>query len=78
VACAVALGALSTAWAYLLYFDLIQRIGAARAMTVTLMVPAFGVLLGLFFLGEALSFSTVIGGALVLLGCVLALGGRSK
>jgi drug/metabolite transporter (DMT)-like permease len=61
-----------------LYFDLIQRIGAARAMTVTLMVPAFGVLLGLFFLGEALSFSTVIGSALVLLGCVLALGGRSK
>jgi drug/metabolite transporter (DMT)-like permease len=78
VACAVALGALSTAWAYLLYFDLIQRIGAARAMTVTLMVPAFGVLLGPFLLGEALSFSTVIGGALVLLGCVLALGGRSK
>jgi drug/metabolite transporter (DMT)-like permease len=78
VVCALALGTLSTAWAYLLYFRLIERIGAARAMTVTVLVPAFGVLLGVIFLDEALTAATVAGGALVLTGCSLALGGPSR
>lgn len=78
VVCALALGTLSTAWAYLLYFRLIERIGAARAMTVTVLVPAFGVVLGVIVLDEALTTATVVGGALVLSGCSLALGGRSR
>jgi drug/metabolite transporter (DMT)-like permease len=76
--CVLGLGTLSTAWAYLLYFRLIERIGAARAMTVTVLVPAFGVALGAIVLGEALTMATVIGGALVLVGCSLALGGRPR
>lgn len=73
---ALALGAFSTAGAYLLHFRLIERIGASRAMTVTVLVPAFGVVLGVVVLGEPLAPGMGLGGALVLLGCSLALGGR--
>lgn len=74
VLAALALGALSTACAYLLHYRLIERIGAARAMTV--LVPAFGVVFGVVVLGEPLTPGTAFGGALVLFGCSLALGGR--
>lgn len=73
---ALALGAFSTACAYLLHFRLIERIGASRAMTVTVLVPAFGVGLGVVVLGEPLTPGMGFGGALVVLGCSLALGGR--
>lgn len=75
---ALALGAFSTAWAYLLHFRLIERIGASRAMTVTVLVPAFGVVLGVLVLGEPLTPGMGLGGALVLLGCSWALGGRRR
>lgn len=73
---ALALGVFSTAGAYLLHFRLIARIGASRAMTVTVLVPAFGVLFGVLVLGEPLTPAVVLGGSLVLWGCLLALGGR--
>lgn len=73
---ALALGAFSTAGAYLLHFRLIERIGASRAMTVTVLVPAFGVVLGVVVLGEPLTLGMALGGTLVLFGCSLALGGR--
>lgn len=72
-ACAIALGALCTAAAYLLYFRLLARIGVTRAMTVTMLVPAFGVVLGVALLSEPLSRSTAVGGALVLAGSALAM-----
>jgi drug/metabolite transporter (DMT)-like permease len=71
--CVLALGTLCTAWAYLLYFRLIERIGTARAMTVTLLVPAFGSLLGVVVLGETLTLSMLFGGVLVLIGCTLSI-----
>lgn len=77
-ACALGLGTLSTAWAYLLYFRLIERMGAARAMTVTVLVPVFGMALGVIVLGEAPTVAMAVGGALVLAGCSLALGGRPR
>lgn len=73
---ALALGVFSTACAYLLHFRLIERMGASRAMTVTVLVPAFGVVFGVVVLGEPLTPGMGLGGALVLLGCSLALGGR--
>ena len=41
--------------AYLLYFRLIADIGATGALTVTYLIPVFGVLWGALFLGETLS-----------------------
>jgi drug/metabolite transporter (DMT)-like permease len=72
-ACAVALGVLCTALAYLMYFRLIARLGTARAMTVTMLVPAFGVLLGVALLDEPFTFGIAAGGALVAFGCALVL-----
>ena len=46
-----------SAIAYLLYFRLIADIGATGALTVTYLIPVFGVLWGALFLGETISLS---------------------
>jgi len=48
-------------------------IGPAGALTVTYLIPIFGVLWGALLLGEALSMTMLAGGALVVLGTVLVL-----
>jgi drug/metabolite transporter (DMT)-like permease len=58
----------ATALAYLLYFRLIATIGPARALTVTFLIPVFGVLWGWLFLGEPLAANTLSGCALILAG----------
>ena len=73
VASMLALGLLCGAIAYLLYFRLIADIGATGALTVTYLIPVFGVLWGALFLGEALSISMLAGGALVILGTIFVL-----
>jgi drug/metabolite transporter (DMT)-like permease len=65
VACVLALAMACTAFAYVLYFRLIADVGAARALTVTFLIPVFGVLWGVLFLGEPLSLFMLAGGALV-------------
>lgn len=57
-----------TGVAYVLYFRLIARIGPARAIAVTFLIPVFGMLWGAIFLGE-----TITGNMLA--GCVVILGG---
>lgn len=72
---AVALGVVCTGLAYLLYFRLITDVGPARALTVTFLIPVFGMLWGALFLGEAITATMLAGAALVLLGTGLILGG---
>jgi drug/metabolite transporter (DMT)-like permease len=72
----LALALASTALAYLLYFRLISRIGPARALTVTFLIPLFGVLWGFLFLGEAVGTNTLVGCALILAGTWLAVRGN--
>ncbi|NNF41318.1 MAG: DMT family transporter [Woeseiaceae bacterium] len=62
------LGLLSTGFATLLYFRLIQGPGPAFLSLVNYLVPAWAVAAGAVFLGESLSLSTVIGLALILCG----------
>jgi len=57
-----------------LYFRLIDRIGAVRAANVTYLIPLFATLWGTLFLGEAVTLRLAIGGAIVLAGTALALG----
>ena len=66
-------GLVCGAIAYLLYFRLITDIGATGALTVTYLIPVFGVLWGALFLGEALTLPMLAGGVLVVLGTVLVL-----
>jgi drug/metabolite transporter (DMT)-like permease len=68
----LALAVASTAIAYLLYFRLIAAIGPARALTVTFLIPLFGIAWGHLFLGEPLTAHAVAGCSLVLAGTWIA------
>lgn len=68
------LGTLSTAGAYLIYFGLIERAGAIAAVSVTFLIPVFGVLLAVLFLQEPLHGGLLLGGAVILLGVALVSG----
>jgi drug/metabolite transporter (DMT)-like permease len=72
VANVAALALASTAVAYLIYFKLIADIGPTRTMTVTFLIPLFGVLWGNVFLDEALTLDMLAGGALIVAGTALA------
>lgn len=62
----IVLGVVCTSVAYLIYFSLIRRIGPTKTLSVTFMVPFFGVLWGAIFLHEALSVGTFVGFGLIL------------
>jgi len=65
-ASAGALGMVCTGLAFLLYYRLIQRVGAATASTVTYLVPLFGAVFAWALLGEAVTGAMLIAGALIL------------
>jgi drug/metabolite transporter (DMT)-like permease len=67
----LALALLGSAVAFPLYFRLIADVGATRALTVTYLIPLFGILWGRLFLGESLPASALAGGVLILSGTVL-------
>jgi drug/metabolite transporter (DMT)-like permease len=69
----LALALLCSAVAYLLYFRLIRDLGPTRALTVTFLMPAFGMLLGALLLGEAITLPMLAGAALVVAGTALVL-----
>lgn len=71
----LALALLASGVAFVLYFRLIADIGATRALTVTYLIPLFGVLWGWMFLGETLHGSALAGGALILAGTLLVTRG---
>ena len=74
IAAVVALGALGSGIAYLLYFAIIARAGASRAILVTYLVPAFALVYGAVFLDEKVTASALVGLALILGGTALATG----
>jgi drug/metabolite transporter (DMT)-like permease len=70
----LALALLSTALAYLFYFRLITNVGPTSTVTVTLLVPLFGVLFGILFLDEPFGPGTLAGLGIVLVSVVLVTG----
>ena len=66
------LGVLCTGAAFVLYYRLIARIGAARASTVTYLIPLFGVIWAWLILGEPLTASMALAGALILSGVAIS------
>lgn len=67
----LALGLACTAAAYLLYFRLIAELGATSALTVTYLVPVFGVGWAALFRGERITAGMIGGAFVVLVGVLL-------
>jgi drug/metabolite transporter (DMT)-like permease len=73
-----ALGAVCTACAFIVFFELIKEAGTSRAMLFTYVNPAVAVTAGVLLLGEPFSVTIVVSFALILAGCVLATGQRHR
>jgi len=70
------LAGLSTALAYIVFFQIIRRSGATNVMLVTLLIPVTAILLGWLVLGEPIS-AREIAGAIVIGSALLVIDGRA-
>lgn len=68
------LGIASSGLGMWMYFRLLGRIGAVRAMSVTFLSPLVAMVSGALYLGEALTLQMLAGCAVVLLGTAMSLG----
>ena len=68
------LALLCTAAAYLLYFYLIRSVGPTKTLTVTFLIPVFGLLFGVLLLGEPVGIGTLIGLGVILTSVALVTG----
>jgi drug/metabolite transporter (DMT)-like permease len=71
----IGLAALSTALAYIVFFQILRRSGATNVMLVTLLIPVTAILLGYLVLGEQISPREIFG-ALVIGSALLLIDGR--
>jgi drug/metabolite transporter (DMT)-like permease len=69
---ALLLGVLCTGIAFVFYYRLIARIGAARTSTVTYLIPLFGVIWAWLLLGEPVTVTMALAGLLILAGVGLS------
>ena len=71
----IGLAVLSTALAYIVFFQILRRSGATNVMLVTLLIPVTAILLGYLVLGESISLREIVG-ALVIGSALLLIDGR--
>src|SRR5216684_3319597 len=69
------LAGLSTALAYIVFFQVLRRSGSTNVMLVTLLIPVTAILLGYLVLGESISLREIVG-ALVIGSALLLMDGR--
>ena len=69
-----ALALASTGLAYLIYYPLLRAVGPTRTLSVTFLIPIFGVLWGVVFLHEAVHLTTILGLVVILSGVMLIAG----
>jgi len=73
----VTLALVGTAFAYVIFYWLIEHVGATRTSLVTYISPVIAVFLGALLLNEALNGSTLIGLVLIIAGVALVTRRRS-
>ena len=78
IAAVLTLGALATGVAYLLYYYVMNSLGAVRAAGVTLLVPITAVFWGVVLLNESVSPTTILGMVVILAGIVMTNLRRSR
>jgi len=74
VASVLALGALGSGFAYVLFYSVINQAGSAIANSVTYITPLVAVLLGVLLLGEPVYWYEPVGAAVVVLGALISQG----
>jgi drug/metabolite transporter (DMT)-like permease len=72
IAAVVALGAVGTALAFVIFYKLIAEVGAGRASLVSYLAPGVALFYGAVFLDEAITVAAIGGLALILGGVALA------
>jgi drug/metabolite transporter (DMT)-like permease len=72
------LALLSTAVAYLIYYPLIKQVGPTRTLSVTFLIPLFGLMWGAVFLHEHVGPGTVLGLLIILSSITLITGVRFR
>jgi drug/metabolite transporter (DMT)-like permease len=65
------LSVVASAFGFLVYFDLLDRLGAVEINLVSYVAPVFAALAGWFVLGERLSVATAVGFVLIFVGFLL-------
>jgi drug/metabolite transporter (DMT)-like permease len=70
----LALGVVATGLAYIMYFRLLEQIGATGAVAVTYLIPLFGMVWGAIFLREAITVPMMAGCSLILAGVAITTG----
>ena len=76
LACAIASGAIASGLGYALWYRVLPRLGALRAASLQLAVPALAALGGVLLLDEALDATRLLAGAVILGGIALVLRAR--
>ncbi|MBO9330466.1 EamA family transporter [Achromobacter pulmonis] len=69
----ILLAVVCTGAAYIIFFRLIANVGPTGAVSVTFLVPVFGVVWGAWLLDERITPSIAAGAAIILVGTALAL-----
>jgi drug/metabolite transporter (DMT)-like permease len=64
---------LCSALAFVLFFRLVADLGPTRTLTITFLIPLFGVLWGVVFLGERIGVGTIAGGLTILAAMALVI-----
>ena len=67
----IALAGICTSLSYLLYFNILNRVGSGNLMLVTLLIPPFAITLGVLVLGERLAPISLVGFAFIALRLII-------
>jgi drug/metabolite transporter (DMT)-like permease len=68
LAASITLGTVGTGLAFLIYYMLIERVGATNATMITYITPVIGIIAGGIFLNESIPASLLAGGIGIILG----------
>lgn len=74
----LALAVLATAIGYILYFRLLERVGATGAISVTYLIPLFGMVWGALFLHERITGPMLLGCGMILGGVAVSTGAMRR